>query len=418
MISLVQEEDIKYLTMTYLSNTDVNYILRILKVISCGGCRYYLFSFDYMNDNNKDCSLISYKNGGGACTCCNHNTHGALLYLINGDLVTLCFDCLQRKHFHFSPELKTSLVASSLAKYNHADLLNKIFSHWDAEHKYYGYKVRNISKSGNTYYYLDFMDKYSLHSINPKVHFDVTFNQAKHLYLYNYLFLLSYLNSDTTKKTYYDNLISNFSQEELKEAKERLLLAGLDETKSHASQDSSTSSKESQTQKESHISQKESHFNQDSSTPSKEYSFSQDSPTPPKESSFSQEQQQPSRAEGELGAQLPSCLTEGAKRRRESSNSQEITSIKSKSDNCLMVGQTYKNAKIKLQKIKKDKRGFFKGHYKHLYAIYYGNHSLLWNTNKDVEDGKYICTFTVQRSALTWGYMFINNCRLKKIEKE
>lgn len=379
MISLVQEDDIKYLTMTYLSNTDVNYILRILKVISCGGCRYYLFSFDYMNDKNKDCSLISYKNGGGACTCCNHNTHGALLYLINGDLVTLCFDCLQRKHFHFSPELKTSLVASSLAKYNHADLLNKIFSHWDTEHKYYGYKVRNISKSGNTYYYLDFMDKYSLHSINPKVHFDVTFNQAKHLYLYNYLFLLSYLNSDTTKKTYYDNLISNFSQEELKEAKERLLLAGLGETKSHASQDSST---------------------------------------PPKESSFSQEQQQPSRAEGELGAQRPSCLTEGAKRRRESSNSQEITSIKSKSDNCLMVGQTYKNAKIKLQKIKKDKRGFFKGNYKHLYAIYYGNHSLLWNTNKDVEDGKYICTFTVQRSALTWGYMFINNCRLKKIEKE
>ena len=379
MISLVQEDDIKYLTMTYLSNTDVNYILRILKVISCGGCRYYLFSFDYMNDKNKDCSLITYKNGGGACTCCNHNTHGALLYLINGDLVTLCFDCLQRKHFHFSPELKISLVASSLAKYNHADLLNKIFSHWDTEHKYYGYKVRNISKSGDIYYYLDFMDKYSLHSINPKVHFDVTFNQAKHLYLYNYLFLLSYLNSDTTKKTYYDNLISNFSQEELKEAKERLLLAGLDETKSHASQDSST---------------------------------------PPKESSFSQEQRQPSRAEGELGAQRPSCLTEGAKRRRESSNSQEITAIKSKSDNCLMVGQTYKNAKIKLQKIKKDKRGFFKGHYKHLYAIYYGNHSLLWNTNKDVEDGKYICTFTVQRSALTWGYMFINNCRLKKIEKE
>lgn len=385
MISLVQEDDIKYLTMTYLSNTDVNYILRIIKVISCGGCRYYLFSFDYMNDKNKDCSLISYKNGGGACTCCNHNTHGALLYLINGDLVTLCFDCLQRKHFHFRPELKTSLVASSLAKYNHADLLNKIFSHWDTEHKYYGYKVRNISKSGNTYYYLDFMDKYSLHSINPKVHFDVTFNQAKHLYLYNYLFLLSYLNSDTTKKTYYDNLISNFSPEELKEAKEHLLLAGLGETKSHASQDSSTSSRESQIQKE---------------------------------SNFSQEQRQPTRAEGELGAQRPSCLTEGAKRRRESSNSQEITSIKSKSDNCLMVGQTYKNAKVKLQKIKKDKRGFFKGHYKHLYAIYYGNHSLLWNTNKDVEDGKYICTFTVQRSAFTWGYMFINNCRLKKIEKE
>lgn len=371
MISLVQEDDIKYLTMTYLSNTDVNYILRILKVISCGGCRYYLFSFDYMNDKNKDCSLISYKDGGGACTCCNHSTHGSLLYLINGDLVTLCFDCLQRKHFHFSPELKTSLVASSLAKHNHTDLLDKIFSHWDTEHKYYGYKVRNISKSGNTYYYLDFMDKYSLHSINPKVHFDVTFNQAKHLYLYNYLFLLSYLNSDTTKKTYYDNLISNFSQEELKEAKERLILAGLTETKSQTPKKSS--------------------FSQDPSTSSKEESQI------PKESSLNQD---------------PSTSTKKYK------TSKEITAIKSKSDNCLMVGQTYKNAKVKLQKIKKDKRGFFKGHYKHLYVVYYGNHSLLWNTNKDVEDGKYVCTFTVQRSALTWGYMFINNCRLKKIEKE
>ena len=413
MISLVQEDDIKYLTMTYLSNTDVNYILRILKVISCGGCRYYLFSFDYMNDKNKDCSLISYKNGGGACTCCNHNTHGALLYLINGDLVTLCFDCLQRKHFHFSPELKTSLVASSLAKYNHADLLNKIFSHWDTEHKYYGYKVRNISKSGDIYYYLDFMDKYSLHSINPKVHFDVTFNQAKHLYLYNYLFLLSYLNSDTTKKTYYDNLISNFSQEELKEAKERLLLAGLGETKSHDSQDSSPPSKESSFSQEQRQSSRA-----EGELGAKRPSCLTEGAKRRRESSNSQEQRQSSRAEGELGAKRPSCLTEGAKRRRESSNSQEITAIKSKSDNCLMVGQTYKNAKIKLQKIKKDKRGFFKGHYKHLYAIYYGNHSLLWNTNKDVEDGKYICTFTVQRSALTWGYMFINNCRLKKIEKE
>lgn len=402
MISLVQEDDIKYLTMTYLSNTDVNYILRILKVISCGGCRYYLFSFDYMNDKNKDCSLISYKDGGGACTCCNHSTHGSLLYLINGDLVTLCFDCLQRKHFHFSPELKTSLVASSLAKHNHTDLLDKIFSHWDTEHKYYGYKVRNISKSGNTYYYLDFMDKYSLHSINPKVRFDVTFNQAKHLYLYNYLFLLSYLNSDTTKKTYYDNLISNFSQEELKEAKERLILAGLGGTKSQTTkepsfnQDPRTSPKESQTTGESNVSQ-------DSNTSPKESSFSQDPLTSQKESQTSKES---------------SFSQDSPTSQKKSKTSKEITAIKSKSDNCLMVGQTYKNAKVKLQKIKKDKRGFFKGHYKHLYAIYYGSHALLWNTNKDVEDGKYVCTFTVQRSALTWGYMFINNCRLKKIEKE
>ena len=61
MISLVQESDIKYLTMTYLSNANVNYILRILKVIKSKGNRYYLFSFDYMSDKTKNYSLISYK---------------------------------------------------------------------------------------------------------------------------------------------------------------------------------------------------------------------------------------------------------------------------------------------------------------------------------------------------------------------
>ena len=156
-----------------------------------------------------------------------------------------------------------------------------------------------------------------------------------------------------------------------------MILAGLDETKSQIP--------------------KESSFSQGPPTSPKESNFSQDSSTHPKESSFSQD---------------------SSAHPKESKASKEITAIKSKSDNCLMVGQTYKNAKVKLQKIKKDKRGFFKGHYKHLYAIYYGSHALLWNTNKDVDDGKYICTFTVQRSALTWGYMFINNCRLKKIEKE
>lgn len=75
------------------------------------------------------------------------------------------------------------------------------------------------------------------------------------------------------------------------------------------------------------------------------------------------------------------------------------------------------NAKVKLLHVPKDHRGFFKGSYKHLYAIYYGPHELLWNTNKAVEDGNYVCSFIVQRSAHSKGYMFVNNCRLKKIEK-
>lgn len=361
MISLVQESDIKYLTMTYLSNANVNYILRILKVIKSKGNRYYLFSFDYMSDKTKNYSLISYKDKKCTCTCCKHSVQGSMLYLLEDDLITICFDCLQRKHFSFSPDVNISFVAKLLAKHNHAKMLDKIFSSWDTEHNYYGYRVRNVSGNEEVFYYLDTQDRYSLHNIDKNRPFNVTFNNARLLFLYNYYFLMKLLKQVSNKEICYKVLSKNFSQEELQEVK--LALAKLDQSEKI------------------------------------------EITTQP---SLSQEQRQPLRAAGELGA----------KRRRESNNSQEITAIKSKSDNCLMVGQTYKNAKIKLQKIKKDKRGFFKGHYKHLYAIYYGNHSLLWNTNKDVEDGKYICTFTVQRSALTWGYMFINNCRLKKIEKE
>lgn len=374
MISLVQESDIKYLTMTYLSNANVNYILRILKVIKSKGNRYYLFSFDYMSDKTKNYSLISYKDKKCTCTCCKHSVQGSMLYLLEDDLITICFDCLQRKHFSFSPDVNISFVAKLLAKHNHAKMLDKIFSSWDTEHNYYGYRVRNVSGNEEVFYYLDTQDRYSLHNIDKNRPFNVTFNNARLLFLYNYYFLMKLLKQVSDKEICYKVLSKNFSQEELQEVK--LALAKLDQSEKI----------EITTQP----------------------SFSQEQ----------RQQRQPLRAAGELGAKRPSCLTEGAKRRRESNNSQEITAIKSKSDNCLMVGQTYKNAKIKLQKIKKDKRGFFKGHYKHLYAIYYGNHSLLWNTNKDVEDGKYICTFTVQRSALTWGYMFINNCRLKKIEKE
>lgn len=373
MISLVQESDIKYLTMTYLSNANVNYILRILKVIKSKGNRYYLFSFDYMSDKTKNYSLISYKDKKCTCTCCKHSVQGSMLYLLEDDLITICFDCLQRKHFSFSPDVNISFVAKLLAKHNHAKMLDKIFSSWDTEHNYYGYRVRNVSGNEEVFYYLDTQDRYSLHSIDKNKPFNVTFNNARLLFLYNYYFLMKLLKQVSDKEICYKVLSKNFSQEELQEVK--LALAKLDQSEKI------------------------------------------EITTQPSLRQEQRQQWQPSRAAGELGAKRPSCLTEGAKRRRESSNSQEITSIKSKTDNVLEVGKTYKNAKVKLLHVPKDHRGFFKGSYKHLYAIYYGPHALLWNTNKAVEDGNYICSFIVQRSAHSKGYMFVNNCRLKKIEK-
>ena len=373
MISLVQESDIKYLTMTYLSNANVNYILRILKVIKSKGNRYYLFSFDYMSDKTKNYSLISYKDKKCTCTCCKHSVQGSMLYLLEDDLITICFDCLQRKHFSFSPDVNISFVAKLLAKHNHAKMLDKIFSSWDTEHNYYGYRVRNVSGNEEVFYYLDTQDRYSLHSIDKNKPFNVTFNNARLLFLYNYYFLMKLLKQVSDKEICYKVLSKNFSQEELQEVK--LALAKLDQSEKI------------------------------------------EITTQPILRQEQRQQWQPSRAAGELGAKRPSCLTEGAKRRRESNNSQEITSIKSKTDNVLEVGKTYKNAKVKLLHVPKDHRGFFKGSYKHLYAIYYGPHALLWNTNKAVEDGNYVCSFIVQRSAHSKGYMFVNNCRLKKIEK-
>lgn len=373
MIAILKEEDIDLIVKSYMYSDNTNYILRLIKVFSKESERYCLFSFDYMSDQTKNYSLISYKDRKCTCTCCKHSVQGSMLYLLEDNLITICFDCLQRKHFSFSPDVNISFVAKLLAKHNHVEILTKIFSNWDTEHSYYGYRVRNVSKSEEVFYYLDIQDRYSLHSINKNKPFNVTFNNARLLFLYNYYLLMKLLKQVSDEEICYKVLSKNFSQEELQEVK--LALAKLDQSEKI----------EITTQPS---------FNQEQ-----------------------RQQRQPSRAAGELGAKRPNCLTEGAKHRRESSNSQEITSIKSKTDNVLEVGKTYKNAKVKLLHVPKDHRGFFKGSYKHLYAIYYGPHALLWNTNKAVEDGNYVCSFIVQRSAHSKGYMFVNNCRLKKIEK-
>lgn len=373
MIAILKEEDIDLIVKSYMYSDNTNYILRLIKVFSKESERYCLFSFDYMSDQAKNYSLISYKDKKCTCTCCNHSVQDSMLYLLEDNLITICFDCLQRKHFSFSPDVNISFVAKLLAKHNHVEILTKIFSNWDTEHSYYGYRVRNVSKSEEVFYYLDIQDRYSLHSINKNKPFNVTFNNARLLFLYNYYLLMKLLKQVSDEEICYKVLSKNFSQEELQEVK--LALAKLDQSEKI----------EITTQPS---------FNQEQ-----------------------RQQRQPSRAAGELGAKRPNCLTEGAKHRRESSNSQEITSIKSKTDNVLEVGKTYKNAKVKLLHVPKDHRGFFKGSYKHLYAIYYGPHALLWNTNKAVEDGNYVCSFIVQRSAHSKGYMFVNNCRLKKIEK-
>ena len=417
MIAILKEDDIDRIVKSYMHNDNTNYILRLIKVFSKAKERYCLFSLDYMNDNNKNYSLITYNNKKCTCTYCNHSVGEAMLFLLNDDLVNICFSCLGRKHFSFSPDINTAFIAKLLAKHNHVEMLDKLFSNWDTEFNYYGYRVRNVSKSKDVFYYLDTRDRYSLHSFDKNEPFDVTFNETHYLYLYNYYLLMKLLKRTSDEEVCHKVLSKNFSQEELQDA--MITLTKFDQ------------SEKIEIIAQSNFSTATAIFK------SKELSLNPVGPSDcfSQETSASHQVFEPRaifRSHKSERAGEPCCLTGGAQRRRESDSlnstatqsnhtqkqTKEITSIKSKSDNVLEVGRTYKNAKIKLLHVPKDHRGFFKGNYKFLYIIYYGSHALLWNTNKIVEDGNYTGSFIVQRSAHSKGYMFVNNCRLKKIEKE
>lgn len=353
MIAILKESDIDFIAKSYMCNANTNYVLRIVKVISYENERYCLFSLDYMNDKNRSYSLVTYKNKKCTCSYCSHSTTDALIFLLGDSLVTICFNCLQYKNFNFNPDVNIAFIAKLLIKYNHKSLLDKVFSNWDSEYVYYGYRIRNVIKGTEVFYYLDVHDRYSLHSINKNTPFNVTFNNSRLLYLYNYYLLMQLLKHVSDESICYKVLSKNFSQDELQDAMINLAKG-------------------------------------------------------------TKQELQPSVNESSQYLKPVLEKTEDI----DSKQSTKITSIKSKPRNGLEVGKTYKNAKVKLLHASKDNRGFYKGNYKFLYVIYYGPHALLWNTNKIVEEGNYICTFTVQRNALSKGYVFVNHCRLKKIEKE
>ena len=391
MITILKESDIDFITRSYMYNDNITYVLRLIKVFNQESERYCLFSLDYMSDKDKNYSLISYKDKRCTCSCCNRSIEGAMLFLLDDDLTTICFDCLQRKHFSFSPDVNISFIAKLLAKHNHVDMLTKIFSNCDTEHSYYGYRVRSVSKSEEMFYYLDTQDRYSLHSIDKNKPFDVTFNNARLLYLYNYYLLMKLLKRVSDEEICYKVLSKNFSQEELQDV--MLTLA------------KSNQSKEIEIAVQSGF-----------STMTNLAKPTSDSGQYPKGVLRKPATEARSAEGSSKSTQLNS--EQFYKIQKSQKQLKEITSIKSKTDNVLEVGKTYKNAKVKLLHVLKDHKGFFKGNYKFLYVIYYGSHALLWNTNKIVDDGNYVCSFIVQRSAHSKGYIFVNNCRLKKIEKE
>ena len=89
MIAILKEEDIDLIVKSYMYSDNTNYILRLIKVFSKESERYCLFSFDYMSDQAKNYSLISYKDKKCTCTCCNHSVQDSMLYLLEDNLITI-----------------------------------------------------------------------------------------------------------------------------------------------------------------------------------------------------------------------------------------------------------------------------------------------------------------------------------------
>lgn len=351
MISLVDETSANFLVHRYLGSMNTDYVLRLLhtyKTNSRG--RLYLFSYDFMNDNYRDCTLISYHLAKCACDRCGNRQNRTITFLQDGILHNLCITCLPKMNYPIKFGQHEHLISQNLMENNYSDDLERIFSNWDTEFYYFGYRVRNVLQKGIEYFYLDMKDRYGLtYGINesePKV-----FSQARSLYLYNYFTLLKSLNKKQDREFFLEIINKNFSQEELKD----FITLG----------------------------------------------------------NTSQNLVEQSQNNADLVGDH-NISVEHNKNKMTHNKRSRISDIRSKPCASLKKGETCRNARVKLMKVRKDNRGFFKGNYNNLYLLFYGRHLLLWNTNSSVKDGNYSCTFKVVRNT-PQGYTFVNHCRLKKI---
>lgn len=80
------------------------------------------------------------------------------------------------------------------------------------------------------------------------------------------------------------------------------------------------------------------------------------------------------------------------------------------------VGSWYSGRLVSLKRIKKDQRFWYKGNYKYLYEMWCCGYRLLWNTNKEVDNGKYQVGFLVDKHVARDNTTVVKSCRLKPAE--
>lgn len=380
MIVLIEDMHAKRIIKKYLCDVMNDFILRLLGIYSFntgeGKKYFYLLSFDYVKDN-KDLSLITLQLNDSKNTCkcdlCHKQVNKVFVFkdcynLWSDDVFTnVCSRCITKKSGFkdnddnktefFINEIKRVMLTQELVKFNNSELLCTIMENTDKEDNimYQGYTIRETNIRGKKYYFLNISDVYI---INPLT------SETKEIGIK--------LEKDSPRMTHVNN------EQDLYLVNYFYLLRSLN-------------TEAEQMQCFSNLLQY--------------YTISE----------MISGLMRVTKLLDDLTTYLKIEESSIMGNRKELNNGD--MSVKKKM--CLLgnVGDHYTNAKVKLVKIKKNNKDFFKGRYKNLYRLYFGYYQLLWNTSLDLPDGSYVCSFNVHKHVVTKNEVctVITNCRTKQL---
>lgn len=359
VIVLLEKWDAEFIIKRFLSYESTKFTMRILATFTIKDSAYEnylnkftLLSFDYLGEDNKELSLVTYKRYDDdfikkhLCDEC-HLRKSVLVFHDNYNGLEpihtcYCTECLEQKNTKDTNLFNLSFILNNLITKNNQKILDYVFKDFsDLNNKFYGHTIQRASIGGKHYYYLNINDIFSTYWFNKSANNFISYqlNDNLDLYICNYLIFINYI-SDTDSKKFFINKLLNIIPSDKIEYKKDFI---------------------------------------------KDLSVSL----------------------------LEDILVD----KNNEKDFKDITIQRSRYKNGLFgqVGSSYKNANVKLVRIEKDNKDFFKGRYKYLYLLYFGYYNLFWNTNKSIENGNYVCNFKVIKHIIyhDYAYTFISDCKMK-----
>ena len=416
MIVLIENVYAKSIIKRYLYDNINDFILRVLGIYSFTTVedkKYYLLSFDYVKDN-RELSFITlqFNDSKNTCKCdlCHNNVNKVLVFkdrynTWSDDVFTnVCSKCITKKSGFkisdsqncrvefFKNELKRALLIQELVSHNKQDLLDKVLADLDNKNiiNYHGCNIRKIVIQNRNCYFVGINDVFIINTLTkqytkiekgletslekPSTN-RVHISSEQDMYLINYFHLLRLFGTDFDRIMCFSQLLRHYIISDLiySLARAPALLEDLNK----------------------YLKINESIIKNNNMRAVTK--ITQDAPFVLNMDS--------------IGC-ASSVVSKGnyAVRDDNSQQNKELYLLGN-------IGDYYKNAKVKLVKIKKNNRDFFKGRYKNLYRLYFGYYRLLWNTDIELTDGNYICNFKIYKHVITKNEVctIITNCRTKQL---